>query len=148
MKDLEIKIKNIASEVVSPQQKIISVVGDKNSGYVRIVLDGENNISLTDTTLLTTLLKKSLEFEALFPSGYRLEVTSPGIDTPLQYPFQYKKNIGKKIIVSYIENGKDIDSIASIIDADDKSVFLKIDKSNIKLAYEKIKIAKLKILFN
>ena len=31
------------------------------------------------------------------PEDFQLEVSSPGIDTPLKYPFQYKKNVGRQI---------------------------------------------------
>ena len=148
MNDLENKIRNIVKKILLPKQNIIDVVGDINSGYIRIVIDGEKNISLKETTNLTKKLKQSLEFEALLPKGYRLEVTSPGLDSPLKYPFQYKKNIGRKINVSYIENHENINSLAKIIDAGDECVYLKINKANIALDYKKINIAKVKITFN
>ena len=31
-----------------------------------------------------------------YPNGVQIEVTSPGIDAPLEHPFQYKKNINRK----------------------------------------------------
>ena len=31
------------------------------------------------------------------PEDFQLEVSSPGIDAPLQYPFQYEKNIGRQL---------------------------------------------------
>ena len=100
MNDLESKIKSIANNVLSVNQRIVNVSSNIGTGYVRIILDGDNNISLKDTTKMTKLLKKSADFINLFPKGYRLEVTSPGVDSPLIFPFQFKKNIGRKINIT------------------------------------------------
>ena len=148
MNELENKIINIASKALLPKQNIINVAGDLNSGFVRIVLDSERNISHKETTHLTKFLNNSIEFDSLFPNGYRLEVTSPGIDSTFQYPFQYKKNIGKIINISFSDNHDNIDLTALISDANNDFVFLKIENEIIKLPYEKIVIAKLKISFN
>ena len=59
MNDLESKIKCIVNKIISANQKIINIHGDVGTGYVRIILDGEKNISLRDTTKMTKLLKKS-----------------------------------------------------------------------------------------
>ena len=41
--------------------------------------------------LLKSVLNKYL------PEDFQLEVSSPGIDSPLPHPFQYKKNIGRQL---------------------------------------------------
>ena len=148
MNNLENKIRNIVKKELSSKQTLLKVKGDQNSGYICIVIDGEKNVSLNETAYLTKILKKSIELEALFPDGYRLEVTSPGIDYPLEFPFQYKKNIGKNIKISYLKKDKKINSTALIIDANKKFVFLKVNNEDLKLNYSNINLAKLKITFN
>ena len=148
MNDLESKIKSIANNVLSINQMIVNVHGDIDAGYVRIILDGEKNISLRDTTKMTKLLKKSAEFTDLFPNGCRLEVTSPGLDSPLLFPFQFRKNIGKKINIT-LKGKFDNSSVEAIIkNADESFLFLLINKENLKIEYKSIIVAKLKILFN
>ena len=148
MNNLENKIRNIVKKELSSKQTLLKVKGDQNSGYICIVIDGEKNVSLNETAYLTKILKKSIELEALFPGGYRLEVTSPGIDYPLEFPFQYKKNIGKNIKISYLKKDKKINSTALITDANKKFVFLKVNNEDLKLNYSNINLAKLKITFN
>ena len=58
MNDLESKIKSIANDALSTNQRIVNVNSNIGTGYVRIVLDGDKNISLRDTTKMTKLLKK------------------------------------------------------------------------------------------
>ena len=148
MNDLESKIKSIANNVLSINQRIVNVSSNIGTGYVRIVLDGDKNISLRDTTEMTKLLKKSAEFVNLFPKGYRLEVTSPGLDSPLMFPFQFKKHIGRKINIT-LKNKFDNSNVEALIkNANESYLFLVINKENLKIRYESIIVAKLKILFN
>ena len=148
MNDLEIKIKCIANRVLSANQEIINVHGDINTGYVRITLDGEKNISLKDTSKMTKFLKKSVDFIDLFPKGYRLEVTSPGLDSPLKFPFQFRKNIGRKINITLDDKFNNSSLEAFIKDANESHLFLVVHKENLKIEYESIIVAKIKILFN
>ena len=148
MNDLESKIKNIANNVLSINQKIVNVSSNIGTGYVRIVLDGDKNISLRDTTEMTKLLKKSAEFVNLFPKGYRLEVTSPGLDSPLVFPFQFKKHIGRKINITMKDKFDNSSVEAFIKSANENYLSLVINKENLKIEYKSIVVAKLKILFN
>jgi ribosome maturation factor RimP len=148
MNNLESKIKCIANRVLSAKQKIISVHGNNDTGYVRITLDGEKNISLKDTSEMTRMLKKTTDFIDLFPKGYRLEVTSPGLDSPLKFPFQFRKNIGRKINITLNNKFKNSSVEAFIKDANESHLFIMVHKKNLKIEYESIIVAKLKILFN
>lgn len=148
MNDLESKIKSIANDALSTNQRIVNVNSNIGTGYVRIVLDGDKNISLRDTTKMTKVLKKSTDFTNLFPKGYRLEVTSPGLDSPLVFPFQFKKHIGRKINIT-LNNKFDNSSVEAIIkSANENYLSLVIKKENFKIEYKSIVVAKLKILFN
>jgi ribosome maturation factor RimP len=148
MNNLEKNIKVIASKSLLSDQYILNVNGDADSGYVRITLDSERNISLKDTVKLTKMLKKSGEFIDLFSNGFRLEVSSPGIDSPLIFPFQYKKNIGKKISIILNKDFDSINSDAVIKNADSEHVFLKVEERSLQVNYDSIILAKLKISFN
>jgi ribosome maturation factor RimP len=148
MNKLEKNIKVIASKSLLSDQYILNVNGDADSGYVRITLDSERNISLKDTVKLTKRLKKSGEFIDLFSNGFRLEVSSPGIDSPLIFPFQYKKNIGKKISIVLNKDFDSINSDAVIKNADNEHVFLKVEERSLQVNYDSIILAKLKISFN
>ena len=148
MNDLESRIKSIANKVLSINQRIVNVSSNIGTGYVRIILDGEKNISLKDTTKMTNLLKKSADFINLFPQGFRLEVTSPGLDSPLIFPFQFRKNIGRKINIT-LKNKFDNSNVEALIkNANESYLFLVINKENLKIKYKSIIVAKLKILFN
>jgi len=45
-----------------------------------------------------------MEDEQLYPAGdFSLEVSSPGVDTPLQMHRQYIKNIGRKVEITFTD---------------------------------------------
>ena len=63
---------------------------------IKVVLDGDKDIRLTDCISVSRALERHLEEEGL---DFSLEVTSPGAASPLTNPRQYKKHIGRKLRV-------------------------------------------------
>ena len=48
---------------------------------------------------------KIIEEEAWYPDGnFSLEVSSPGVDEPLRLPRQYKKNMGRNVAVTFLDD--------------------------------------------
>ena len=126
---------------------LLDVSEDKRGRYIRVVIDSEGTVTLEDTAQLSKSLRDSNEIDARFPGGFRLEVTSPGLDQPLQYPFQYQKNIARQLKVTFMD-GEIVRSLTgTVVDADDGSVTLKDGMDDIKISYDQIKLAKVKISF-
>ncbi len=63
---------------------------------VRVILDGDNGVSLQDCMDISRAIEHNLDREE---EDFALEVTSAGATSPLQMPRQYKKNIGRKLKV-------------------------------------------------
>ena len=61
-------------------QILIDVNEKFESGFIRIVVDSEDTITLDDTTALTRRLLKSDEFNDRYPDGCRIEITTPVLD--------------------------------------------------------------------
>ena len=138
---------SIVKSHISTGHVLLDVTEDKRGNYIRVVIDSEGTVTLDDTTQLSQSLRDSNEIDARFPGGFRLEVTSPGLDQPLQYPFQYKKNVARQLKVTFMD-GEIVRSLTgTIVDADDGSVTLKDGMDDIKISYDQIKLAKVKISF-
>lgn len=69
-------------------------VGGDNT--IRVVLDGDHGVSLKDCMDISRAIEHNLDREE---EDFSLEVTSAGATSPLKYPRQYKKNIGRKLKV-------------------------------------------------
>jgi ribosome maturation factor RimP len=73
----------------------------KPTNNVKVFIDGDTGVSIDVISKINRALYKQLEESALFPDGdFSLEVSSPGLDEPLRFFRQYKKNIGRKVEVT------------------------------------------------
>lgn len=63
---------------------------------IKVVLDGDKDVSLKDCIAVSRSLERKLDAENL---DFALEVTSPGAASPLTDPRQYRKHIGRKLQV-------------------------------------------------
>lgn len=66
---------------------------------LRIYIDNEQGITLTDCTKVSHQVSAMLDVEDPIQGKYHLEVSSPGLDRPLFSVAQYKKFIGSRIKV-------------------------------------------------
>ena len=140
-------LKNIVKSHLSTGYVLLDVSEDKRGRYIRVVIDSVGTVKLDDTKQLSQSLRDSNELDVRFPGGVRLEVTSPGLDQPLQYPFQYQKNVDRQLKVTYID-GEIVRSLTgTIVHADDDSVTLKDGIHDVNILYDQIKLAKVKISF-
>ena len=144
---MEKVIKNILKKYLTKDQILIDVNEKFESGFIRIVVDSEDTITLGDTTALTRRLLKSDEFNDRYPDGCRIEITTPGLDYPLKYAYQFKKNINRKVNIRFRKDDK-LDAInCKILSADDDTVMVKHRSSDIPISYNQIKDAKLILSF-
>tara|TARA_B100000886_G_scaffold125808_1_gene84766 strand:- start:151 stop:639 length:489 start_codon:yes stop_codon:yes gene_type:complete len=148
MEKLKEKILNIIKSGNFTNYHILEVNIDKKTGYIKIIIDSETRISLSDTAKISRLLTNDAAIDYLFPNGYKLEVSSPGIDAPLKFPFQYIKNIGKDINISLTNELEFIKQNATIINANHEFVVLNIKSQKLQVSYDNIRYAKLNISFN
>jgi ribosome maturation factor RimP len=82
----------------------------------------------------------------LIHGDYRLIVTSPGIEKPLEQDYEFKRNIGKKLAVNYItETQESMEIVGELIRYDGENIGLKVGKNEVNIAVNKIKKAKIKL---
>ena len=116
--------------------------------FIRVVIDAERPVTLDDTTNLSKKLRNDDELDIRFPDGFRLEVTTPGLDKALESPFQFRKNIDRKLKINF-SNGDGAQTITgTLIDANDTCVYIRDSGQDFNLNYDQINSAKVLILFN
>jgi len=73
----------------------------KPTNNIKVFLDGDAGITIDAVSKINRALYAQLEESGLFPEGdFSLEVSSPGVDEPLKFFRQYRKNIGRKVEVT------------------------------------------------
>ena len=79
------------------------IVGIKNkpTNNIKLFIDADGGMAISKCAEVNRKLYKLIEEHEIFPNGdFSLEVSSPGIDEPLVLDRQYKKNIGRKVLVT------------------------------------------------
>ena len=98
-------IKHKIAEMIPNHLFFLDLVEDQSNSKIKIIVDGAEPIDLKTTTSIAREVRSSEIFNNVYPNGVQLEVTSPGIETPLLYPFQYEKNLGRTLkIISLFED--------------------------------------------
>ena len=140
-------LRNIIETHLAKGQVLLDTKEDSRGNYLRIVIDSEDSITLNDTTRLTKFLRDSNEIDAIYPSGYRLEVSTPGLNNSLKFPFQYQKNINRNLAVSYMENEVEVKVKGKLVKISGNKIELKCSDKSIIIHYEQIIDAKVIVSF-
>lgn len=79
---------------------VIEVTGNND---IRVLVDNDNGIGIHDCVKVSRLIEGSLDREV---EDFSLNVSSPGLDQPLMVERQYRKNVGRGVVVKLQEEGK------------------------------------------
>lgn len=78
----------------------VTIAGNpKAHPKVTVLIDGDQGVDIDACALISRRLGNQIEERNLLENAYVLEVSSPGLDMPLQSKRQYTKNTGRKIKV-------------------------------------------------
>jgi len=89
------------------------------SGILSILVDGDKGVAISDCVAISRHVGFHLEEENAIEQAYRLEVSSPGIDTPLKSLRQFQKNINRSLRVK-LKDGSTREG--KLVSADDSAI--------------------------
>lgn len=79
----------------------------KPTNNIKVFLDADTGLNIDKCVKINRAMYRTIEEEGWYPDGnFSLEVSSPGIDEPLKLIRQYKKNIGRNVEVTLIDETK------------------------------------------
>ncbi|MCP4669745.1 MAG: ribosome maturation factor RimP [Desulfobacula sp.] len=122
----------------------LDIVKDNQEKIVRLFIDKPGGITLDDCIYISRQLGDLLDIQIDNIGRYRLEVSSPGPNRPLNTKLDYHRFKGEKIKIwtkELIENQKKFIGILEIVN--DDSVTIKINKKTIEISDHLISKAKL-----
>lgn len=128
MTDVLEKIKQLTEPLLEGTDMFIVNVKIKPTNNIKLYLDADEGLSVSKSATINRKLYALLEAENLFPDGdFSLEVSSPGVDEPLLSLRQYKKNIGRTVLVTPAE-GADILGVLKELKEDSMVLEVKVPK--------------------
>jgi ribosome maturation factor RimP len=116
---------------------------------IEVYIDAENNVTAENCAEISRELNKKFEEENIFESGYRLEVSSPGVNRPLKFLKQFPKHINRKFNVSYreTENVKKFTGTLKAVE-ENSLVFVNSNREEIMIEFNKVIKAQVIISFS
>jgi ribosome maturation factor RimP len=156
MKNPELLKEKIEEEVIRiiAQDPDHFFVDSKLSGKkLQVFVDSDSGIAINKCAEISRALEKVLDAEKWLGEDYVLEVSSPGMDTPLKVMRQFKRRTGREVEV-LMTNG--IKHEGKLMGADANLLKLEITKKvskketvieNLELPFSEIKYTKLKLNF-
>ncbi len=99
----------------------------KNNGKLEILIDtAEGGITIAECSKVSRELSLVLDNEDIIPNKYNLEVTSPGIDWPLEDDKSLQRIIGRNVKVSFTKDDKRLEVVGDLTSFDDEYVVVSI----------------------
>ncbi|MEY5068285.1 MAG: ribosome assembly cofactor RimP [Bacteroidota bacterium] len=104
---LEQRVTALVEEKIADRPDLFLVeVKMHSNGKLIILMDGDQGLSIKDCAAISRHVGFHLEEENLISQAYNLEVSSPGVDTPLRLLRQYIKNTGRAISLKLKDGNK------------------------------------------
>ena len=104
---------------------LLDLKEDYHQCVVNCVIDAENPVDLDLTTTVSRAINDSGILDKEYPDGMALQVSSAGIDAPLKYVYQYRKNIGRIIGITVEKNGNHYSAESQLLDVSNDSILIK-----------------------
>lgn len=81
----------------------------KPTNNYKVFIDADSGFTLEKCMKINRALRDKIDESGMYPEGdYSLEVSSPGVDVPLKQARQFRKNVGRKLEIQFVEEEKDM----------------------------------------
>ena len=140
-------VKNI-KQLLNPDIHLMDIQENHQRDLVKVIVDSEKPITIDIIASVTRTIRDSEVIDKHFPDGYKMEVTSAGIDADLEQPFQFRKNIGRQLKLKYITEDSVKSIKATLKDIDENGIFIQLHKKISHINYADIKQAKIIVSFS
>lgn len=132
------------AEELGYQLYYIEYVKENGDNYLRIYIDKDGGIFLSDCEALSRRVNELLDAEDFISDQYYFEVSSPGLNRRLYTDEHFKMAIGKEVLVktkSAIEGKKTFSGVLN--DVTENELVVCENNNNISIPKDKIKTANL-----
>ena len=151
-KSIEATIEAMVAEITDPRNfEIVDVEYVKEAGeyYLRIFLDKEGGISLTDCEEVSRALSEVLDAKDPIKENYFLEVSSPGLDRPLKKDKDFVRYAGRDVEIKLYKpmNGSKQFEGELVGLTEDNNIRVIIDGNEVDFTKKEVALIRLAIKF-
>ncbi len=145
------KIKELISPFLREEDlELVEIVYKRTAGrmLLRLLLDKAGGINLEECSNLNRKIGKALDELNLIDEPYILEISSPGLDRPLESAADFKRAMGKqvKVVLNSEIEGKGVWT-GEVVEVNGRNVAIKTKGKRLEIPLDKIIKAKKQIKF-
>jgi ribosome maturation factor RimP len=146
------KITALLQPLLEGTDMFIVSIKIKPINNIKVYLDADSGFSIEKSVRVNRKLYAGIETEGMFPDGdFSLEVSSPGVGEPLSQLRQYKRNIGRTVAVTPVEEGNDIVGVLKEVNEETMTLEVKVPKKKevtvVEIPFINIKKTIVQIIF-
>ena len=125
-------LESIGGCVTKRGASLIDLVQHGHGGalHLEVFIDNETGITTEFCADISHEIALLIDEEDLISGAYRLTVSSPGIDRPLKFPWQYKKHVGRELIVRWRTDGTVVETAGKLLSVDETALLLSVTSSH------------------
>lgn len=151
------RLAHIAELVLAGKESLflvdLKVSGKSGPQKVIVLIDGDTGVGIDDCSKVSREMAAIIEEQDLISGKYILEVSSPGVDSPLKLPRQYPQHIGRKLKLN-LTDGQEIKGMLKEVSESSVSVEKEAKKKDkesraeiVEIPFNNIEKAKVLISF-
>lgn len=108
----------------------IAIRGSQHKSIVEVYVDAETGVTSDLCSAISRDIADMLDARDLIKGSYELVVSSPGIDKPLKFPWQFKKHCGRKLTMKVRGESGLQEQVGKIVSVEDEGLTLEAGKGN------------------
>ena len=151
MQEMISKIEALLAPLLEGTDMFVTNLQIEPGNNIKLFLDADEGLNVQKSVSINRQLVAQIDELGWYPNGdYSLEVSSPGVDEPLRSLRQYKKNIGRTLAVTNIEDLEQIGVLKAVTEVG-ISLAIKINKKKetvlVEVPFENIKQSIVQVIF-
>lgn len=151
MQEMISKIEALLAPLLEGTDMFVTNLQIEPGNNIKLFLDADEGLNVQKSVSINRQLVTQIDELGWYPNGdYSLEVSSPGVDEPLRSIHQYKKNIGRTLAVTNVEDLEQIGVLKAVTEVG-ISIEVKINKKKetaiVEVPFENIKQSIVQVIF-
>lgn len=121
----------------------VEYIKENGEYYLRIYIDKNEGITLTDCETLSRRVSKILDEKDPIEDAYFLEVSSPGLNRGLYKEHHFKRFVGREVLIKLTSSINDTKTINGLLKEINEDSIIVSNESDVIIPRDKIKSANL-----
>ncbi len=119
----------VAEQVDRTGAHLIDLVvrGERGTRVVELFIDSEAGVTSDLCSAVSREVVQAIDAAREIEGAYRLDVSSPGISRPLQYPWQYRKHIGRRVQVKMRPGQEPAERTGKLLAVDESGIVIEAE---------------------